>query len=251
MRDYTKNASVQYACKTPQKIRCVQTRGIFFTKEQIIAEENKYHFERDNRENHFTEKKVIARKCVYRPRLWLLVFIVILFWSGSILYGFTVANSKAEKIEGITKESCVMDYDETQVIAEQDSGIESAYDNSFETTGMVIQNSQEEILDFIKTNITIDGRVFPNSSSELVTEEELNELENLYEESVYKLILRAGVNEIYAKYNYKFSKNMWFSYFNTFEWYQPDENVYVDFDSFNPIEITNINAFQREERKFL
>ena len=128
--------------------------------------------------------------------------------------------------------------------------VDANYDSFLQNETIEIGDTQEEILSYIKDNLTTDGKVFPNSSSEQISIDYLHELEELYGEKVYRQILRVGVNEIYAKHRYKFKKNIWASYFSSYNWYEPDENAFVSYESFNPTELQNAILLGKEEDRF-
>lgn len=89
-----------------------------------------------------------------------------------------------------------------------------------------------------------EGFVFPNSDTELLTDEQLAE----------KLIdaetCRRSINEIYARHGFEFSKPENQEYFNQFVWYQELEKT-TDMEAvkatFNDAERSNIEKLQAYE----
>lgn len=89
-----------------------------------------------------------------------------------------------------------------------------------------------------------EGFVFPNSNTELLTDEQLAE------KLIDAEICRRSINEIYARHGFEFSKPENQEYFNQFAWYQALEKT-TDMEAinaaFNEIERTNIQKLQTYE----
>lgn len=128
------------------------------------------------------------------------------------------------------------------------------YDIDYCKVGMTLQNSNGEY--YIKTwwtplSKTIEeketeyqeGCIFPNSSTEEISEEEIKKLTD--EE------LRYAINEIWARHGYIFSTPEILKYYRQFDWYEEKvpssewnkngQNYYL-----NDIEKTNINRMTKE-----
>ena len=87
-----------------------------------------------------------------------------------------------------------------------------------------------------------DGIIFPNSSEEEITSEEIARLSD--EE------LRYAINEIYARHGYIFNDDGLREYYEKYDWYEK-RVAPSDFtmELFNDIETKNVEALQEERNK--
>lgn len=108
--------------------------------------------------------------------------------------------------------------------------IDSALANAPADTSVIPEEEEEP---------TEEGIIFPDSSEELIPEEDI---EALSDED-----LRLAINEIYAREGYTFTKDDMIAYYSQFDWYEPIISA-DDFtmDDFNDIERQNVEALQKE-----
>lgn len=109
-------------------------------------------------------------------------------------------------------------------------------DNIDESISPIVE---EDIEEKIISKEGEEGIIFPNSSNEEITVEEIKELSD--EE------LRYAINELYARHGYSFKDEGLKEFYERYEWYEaivePDDFL---IDMFNDIEKKNIEALQKE-----
>ena len=109
-------------------------------------------------------------------------------------------------------------------------------DNIDESISPIVE---EDIEEKIISEEGEEGIIFPNSSNEEITVEEIKELSD--EE------LRYAINELYARHGYSFKDEGLKEFYERYEWYEaivePDDFL---IDMFNDIEKKNIEALQKE-----
>ncbi len=96
-----------------------------------------------------------------------------------------------------------------------------------------------------------DGFVFPQSSSQYISQDDLDNLRLIADASDYSYqeLLRFAVNEIYARHGYQFIPSGRFDvFYSQYPWYTESAKVDVTWDMFNACEQHNLNLILNEEQ---
>lgn len=93
----------------------------------------------------------------------------------------------------------------------------------------------------LPTNID-KGLIFPNSSNEKITNEELKYCD--------KFTLLLAKNEIFARKGYKFNDNQLHEYFRNMSWYKPLETITPTPENLNDVEKQNFNLIDKSYNNF-
>lgn len=126
--------------------------------------------------------------------------------------------------------------------AEKESDIadETSEEQEIETEGTFSDKGSTEEIDYTNEDIEKDAFLFP-SDSVLITEGELEKLDDKTVELIK--------NEIYARHGYIFTNRALKKYFESFNWYEPNEEYSPNL--LNPTEKANlktIKKFQSREK---
>lgn len=221
--NYSSDHPQNYTCNVPTLCKHYSERTVLFDKEYIILRKTIYRSSAS--EKHSLSEETAERKIIkYHPRWTLAVLsLTLLLISGVFYYNvsYTSVRSPSQSSEHI---------DASNNSSSNQSDIESI-------------QSKKDIINFIKSSFPLsDGMVFPNSSSSIISSSELDRLKTDYPENVYAILLRMAVNEIYARNGYIFSDPIWKNYYNAQNWYIPDSEHNINFDSMNDNELTNLQT---------
>ena len=225
--DNLSNTSSDYVCNLPPKTSQFTERTFFFDKEYTIARQSSYH-SLGTGDHRIIENTVEARRVRYYPR-WSFIFMIIFLLLLIALLLFNDNIFSANLFNTTSPES---------------AGVE-------ETTLPPVDSltNTEEILTYITTYVPLEnGMIFPDSSSVIISDEKIQELQTKYDVKIYAVLIRMGVNELYAKYGYVFTVSPWNTYYDQQNWYKPNPQSNIDFSSFNETEVTNLyKLLQTEE----
>lgn len=97
-----------------------------------------------------------------------------------------------------------------------------------------------------------EGFVFPESSTQYITSNDLDNLVVISNESdyTYQELLRFAVNEIYARHGYQFAPGGRFdAFYSQYQWYVESIKADVTWDMFNDYECHNLNLIINEEER--
>lgn len=101
---------------------------------------------------------------------------------------------------------------------------------------------------FIK-NFEESGFVFADSDVRILTEEDIEELQsNQNQEYDINKLLRMAINELYARHNYRFSKEEYLNFYCKYNWYYGTSTAQQAFAEFNLTERENLNFLCEAER---
>lgn len=123
---------------------------------------------------------------------------------------------------------------------ENDTTDETPEEQEIETEGTFSDKGSTEEIDYTNEDIEKDAFLFP-SDSVLITEGELEKLDDKTVELIK--------NEIYARHGYIFTNRALKKYFESFNWYEPNEEYSPNL--LNPTEKANlktIKKFQSREK---
>lgn len=130
--------------------------------------------------------------------------------------------------------------EEENTETESDTTDETSEDQEIETEGTFSDKGSTEEIDYTNEDIEKDAFLFP-SDSVLITEGELEKLDDKTVELIK--------NEIYARHGYIFTNRALKKYFESFNWYEPNEEYSPNL--LNPTEKANlktIKKFQSREK---
>ena len=83
-----------------------------------------------------------------------------------------------------------------------------------------------------------DGMVFPDSSVEYLTDDDLTFLKD-YDDESKQIILQMAINELYARHGFLFGKQEVLEYYSQYYWYCGTKNMDAARQEFNDIERRN------------
>lgn len=130
--------------------------------------------------------------------------------------------------------------EEENTETENDIADETPEEQEIETEGTFSDKGSTEEIDYTNEDIEKDAFLFP-SDSVLITEGELEKLDDKTVELIK--------NEIYARHGYIFTNRALKKYFESFNWYEPNEEYSPNL--LNPTEKANlktIKKFQSREK---
>lgn len=130
--------------------------------------------------------------------------------------------------------------EEENTETESDIAYETPEEQEIETEGNFSDKGSTEEIDYTNEDIEKDAFLFP-SDSVLITEDELEKLDDKTVELIK--------NEIYARHGYIFTNRALKKYFESFNWYEPNEEYSPNL--LNPTEKANlktIKKFQSREK---
>lgn len=96
------------------------------------------------------------------------------------------------------------------------------------------------------------GQVFPDSSEEALTEEEIHSLRDIASTSwQYRILIRLAINEIYARKGLHFSESgPFWSFYSGFDWYEAADGIGDgDLTSLERDNVSLLTRIEREERE--
>lgn len=214
-----------YTYTPPLKTSHFTERTLFFDKEYIIVRQSNYRSSGSN-EFTITENTVETKRIVYHPRYCLIIIVILLF---SILGALLLKDILFSSTANPETKSTLSSDDEPEVT------VESITPSSIPLT------STEEILTYITNYIPLkNGMVFSMSSSEKISSEQVNEIMTKYSVEISTVLIRAAINEVYARHGYVFSKSHWKTYYSQQAWYIPNPQASIDFSTFNETERSNL-----------
>lgn len=83
-----------------------------------------------------------------------------------------------------------------------------------------------------------DGMIFPNSSYEYLTNDDLAFLTN-YDNEWKKIILQMGINELYARHGFRFGRQEILDFYSQYSWYCGTKSMNAARCEFNDMESWN------------
>ena len=224
--DNLSNTSSDYVCNLSPKTSQFTERTFLFDKEYTIARQSSYR-SLGTGDHPIIENTVEARRVRYYPR-WSFIFIIIFLL---LLIALLLFNDN------------IISADLFNTTATESSAVE-------ETTLPPVDSltSTEEILTYITSYVPLEnGMIFSDSSSVIISDEKIQELQTKYDVKIYATLIRMGVNEIYARYGYVFTVSPWNTYYDQQNWYNPNPQSNIDFSSFNETEVINLNKLLQAE----
>lgn len=220
------NTSSDYVCNLPPKTSQFTERTILFDKEYIIARQSSYR-SLGTSDHSIIENTIEVKRVRYYPRwsfVLMIVFLLLLiaiFLFNNKIFSTNLSNTTAQESSAVTETD----------LPPVDSLI-----------------SKEEILTYITTYVPLEnGMIFSDSSSEIISDAKIQELQTKYDVKIYAILIRMGVNEIYARYGYVFTVSPWNTYYSQQNWYKPNPQSNIDFSSFNETEVLNLKKLLQEE----
>lgn len=139
----------------------------------------------------------------FRINLWFIIIPFLLFIGIAF---FKLVLSESEEPSSI--DSVILQKNE------DDHTLVNAGNEDFITNGNATSLKESTLSNrFLETGI-----VFPNISTEYLTEEDINELYNVNGYST-KEMFEYAINELYARKHYHFNMPSWSSYYKQFDWY--------------------------------
>lgn len=229
----------QYVFNAPPKVNCYVEKTVFLEKHHITAKQSKFTSRMVNGHCEIVEHAVHAHRTSYRPRIPL--YVICLMMLGLVIYFYNSSKpstTSQTKIENTT--TATVGYPSTNNINETDVSTQSEATYT-PPTSTVSFDSENDILYYIENNVALyDGMIFPNSSSEEIPDDQLFDIQSKYPLKVFSMLIRMGVNEIYARHGYVFSKTIWATYYSNLSWYCENPYETIDFSYFNDTEIQNI-----------
>lgn len=145
-----------------------------------------------------------------------------------------------DEVKIITEEIKPNSEEEENAETESDIADETPEEQEIETEGTFSDKGSTEEIDYTNEDIEKDAFLFP-SDSVLITEGELEKLDDKTVELIK--------NEIYARHGYIFTNRALKKYFESFNWYEPNEEYSPNL--LNPTEKANlktIKKFQSREK---
>lgn len=145
-----------------------------------------------------------------------------------------------DEVKIITEEIKPNSEEEENAETESDIADETPEVQEIETEGTFSDKGSTEEIDYTNEDIEKDAFLFP-SDSVLITEGELEKLDDKTVELIK--------NEIYARHGYIFTNRALKKYFESFNWYEPNEEYSPNL--LNPTEKANlktIKKFQSREK---
>lgn len=226
MNNHPSNTTHDYVCNLPPKTNRFTERTVFFDKEYTIIRQSSYR-SLGSSNYSIVEKTVEAKRVRYCPRwsfallmISIFLLITVLLFNNNLLFADPSEEAETTLTDTIESES--------------------------PPTDSLI--STEDILAYITAYIPLEnGMVFPNSSSEIISDSILQNLKSKYDIKIYAVLLRMGVNEIYSRNGYVFTTPFWDTYYSQQDWYTPRPQSNIDFSSFNETERSNLEALLRAE----
>lgn len=95
-----------------------------------------------------------------------------------------------------------------------------------------------------------NGFIFQNSSYELLTNEDIENLRNreIAKGITFKAMLQYAINEIYARHGRRFTAEEYINFYTGYEWYTPtvDEVCWAEFNEFEKSNITSLIDVQKK-----
>lgn len=227
--DNLSNTGSDYVCNLPPKTSLFTERTILFDKEYTIARQSSYR-SLGTGDHSIIENTIEARRVRYYPR-WSSVFMIIFLIFVLPITIFFINNN------------LLLFTDSSNITT---PGLPTVTETTLPSVDSL--SSKEEILAYITTYIPLEnGMVFSDSSSETIPDERIYELQTNYDAKIYAVLLRMGVNEIYARYGYIFTVSPWKTYYNQQNWYKPNPEGNIDFSSFNETEVLNLEKILQAE----
>ena len=224
--DNLSNTNSDYVCNLRPKTSRFTERTFLFDKEYIIIRQSSYR-SLGTGDHPIIENTVEARSVRYYPR-YSFIFVGILLLLLTILLLFSDNFISANMFNATAPESYAV---EKANLPPVDS-----------------LTSTEEILTYITAYGPLEnGMIFFDSSSVIISDKKIQELQAKYDVKVYAVLIRMGVNEIYARYGYVFTESPWNTYYDQQNWYTPNPQRNIDFSSFNETEVANLNKLLQAE----
>ena len=149
-------------------------------------------------------------------------------------------DEKSDDEVKISTEEIKPNSEEENTETENDIADETPEEQEIETEGTFSDKGSTEEIDYTNEDIEKDAFLFP-SDSVLITEGELEKLDDKTVELIK--------NEIYARHGYIFTNRALKKYFESFNWYEPNEEYSPNL--LNPTEKANlktIKKFQSREK---
>lgn len=212
--------SQNYTCDVPVLYKHYSERTVLFDKEYTILRKSIYRSPASE-EYLLSEETIELKKVKYHPR-WTLVALLML----SLILGYFYYN---------------VFYTNIQSQSQSPKHTATSGNSLNSQSAIEALQSKSDIINFIKSSFPLsDGMIFPNSSSSIISSNELDHLRADYPDNVYAIILRMSVNEIFARNGYIFSDPIWNAYYSAQNWYIPLSGHNITFDSMNDNELTNL-----------
>lgn len=145
-----------------------------------------------------------------------------------------------DEVKIITEEIKPNSEEEENTETESDTTDETSEDQEIETEGTFSDKGSTEEIDYTNEDIEKDSFLFP-SDSVLVTEGELEKLDDKTVELIK--------NEIYARHGYIFTNRALKKYFESFNWYEPNEEYSPNLlNQTEKANLKTIKKFQSREK---
>lgn len=145
-----------------------------------------------------------------------------------------------DEVKIITEEIKPNSDENENVDSENDTADETPEEQEIETEGTFSDKGSTEEIDYTNEDIEKDAFLFP-SDSVLITEEELEKLDDKTVELIK--------NEIYARHGYIFTNRALKKYFESFNWYEPNEEYSPNLlNQTEKANLKTIKKFQSREK---
>ncbi len=247
------NTSLTYRHDTPPTIRKYTERTLLLDKARVTVRRSQYCLSDQNGAS-VIEQSIEAERTFYhlRPLFFLIIgaFIALFLFLAleRLAQSRQTDNAPAPANQEYTDADAGKALSALSAAACEIYGqIQAQAQNRIPSAESLESNA--EILAYISEYVPLKaGMLFSESSFLEITDEQLSALQSEYDPKVFAMLIRMGVNEVYARYGYIFTQSPWDTYYTQFEWYNPAPQNHIDFTWFNKTELFNLNKLLAIEK---
>ncbi|MCI9369980.1 MAG: YARHG domain-containing protein [Lachnospiraceae bacterium] len=116
--------------------------------------------------------------------------------------------------------------------------------NNVKFSSVLSEESYEETsyIELQENEFNNDGFIFPNSSVELLTYEQIEKLKSLDSSYSFDILLHFCINEIFARHGYQFSSDgIYITHYSQYEWYNNLSKQNIEYSDLSQIEQKNVD----------